>query len=395
MRERLITLLCALGALVLFFTMFVQGGSGAGRSEIPRPTTANRDANGYRAALEWLNKEHIRAVSLRDRFDRLAQGADVAPTGNVLIVTLPTKTSFKTEEIRALDKWVREGNALLVLAALSDNPDWAHASGGMVSGDLNLLTGLQFETVRNHERTLRRAALVANRPHAYFEGVREGLALSDYPSQPWVVKVPYDGFVFSLAHQGETGESVLWTRTSGNGSIVVSGLGSIFTNRAIGLADNGRLLANLVGVNLGPHGTVLFDDVHQGLGAVYDPSMFYQDRRLYVTAAIVSLLWLSWVLGATKLRAPVSRIVAPREAELIRATGGFLARVLTPASAARRMFDHFLRRYSWDALDRHSRLAAVDVRQLKSWHADAGAARSVPLVRLHNLMVKIDRQLNS
>jgi hypothetical protein len=331
---------------------------------------------------------------------------------------------FKTEEFRPLDHWLRQGNTLLVLAALADNPDWAVSFGGLTPGDLNLLTGLEFESTRSRDRRLRKAAepaprdrdsrdaatkiltaarqlsaprreaLVPNRDHAYFNGVRQAIALTDYESQPWTVKVPYEGFVLALGHQRETGEGVFWTRPLGNGRIIVSGFGTLFTNRALGLADNARLLSNIIATSLGPHGAVLFDDVHQGLGANYDPAKFYRDPRLHETVGIAALLWLSWVLGATRLRVPMPRAPVPREAELVRATGGFLARVLTPAAAARRMFDHFLRRWPWEFLDRQTRIAAADLRQLKLWHSQVGRTR-IPLTRLHNLIVRINRQLNS
>ena len=418
MKERLITLVCALGALALFLGMFMHKDEhGIGDKEVPRPTTEERGANGYHLAMQWLDTERIRAISLRDRFDKLPQ-EKLAPTGNVLIITLPATTSFKTEEFRPLDRWVRSGNTLFVLAALADNPDWAFSFSGMTSGDLNLLTGLEFETTRMRDTRVRKAGgahdskdvmvpfamrhyseprretLIPNRDHAYFQDVRQAIALSDYDSQSWTVKVPYEGFVLALGRQQETGEGVFWTRPLGKGRIIVSGLGTLFTNRALGLADNGRLLSNIIGANLGPQGAVLFDDVHQGLGANYDPAKFYRDPRLHETVGIAALLWLAWVLGATKLRVPVVRAAVPREPELVRATGRFLARVLTPAAAARRLFDHFLRRWPWEVLERQPRLAAGDLEQLKAWHSQLGRTR-VPLVRLHNLMVKIDRQLNS
>jgi hypothetical protein len=422
-KERLITLVCALGALAMFLGMFVpKNEPGLGDKEVARPTTEERGPNGYHVAMQWLDNEHIRTVSLRDRYDKLPQKKSLAPTGNVLIVTLPATSLFKTEEFRPLDRWVRSGNTLFVLAALSDNPDWAFSFGSMTAGDLNLLTGLEFETTRMRDMRARKAAepasrenkdgvvhfsaamrhfsepqratLVPNREHAYFRGVQQAIALSDYDSQSWTVKVPYEGFVLALGRQRESSEGVFWTRPLGNGRIVVSGLGTLFTNRALGLADNARLLSNIIGANLGPQGAVLFDDVHQGLGANYDPAKFYSDPRLHMTIGIAALLWLAWVLGATKLRVPVTRAPVPREAELVRATGRFLARALTPAAAARRMFEHFLRRWPWEVLERQSRLAAADLMQLKAWYAQLGSSR-VPLVRLHNLMVRIDRQLNS
>jgi hypothetical protein len=240
----------------------------------------------------------------------------------------------------------------------------------------------------------RHATLVPNRDHAYFRGVHQAVALSDYEAQPWTVKVPYEGFVLALGRQRETGEGAFWTRPLGNGRIVVSALGTLFTNRALGLEDNGRLLANIIGANLGPRGTVLFDDVHQGLGANYDPAKFYRDPRLHMTIGIVATLWLAWVLGATRLRVPVTRAPVPREAQLVRATGGFLARVLSPNAAARRLFDRFLRRWPWDLLERQPRIPSADLQQLKAWYSQLDAAR-IPLARLHNLIVRINRQLNS
>jgi hypothetical protein len=150
---------------------------------------------------------------------------------------------------------------------------------------------------------------------------------------------------------------------------------------------------------------VLFDDVHQGLGAAYDAAKFYTDRRLYVTVGVLAALWLAWVLGSTRLRVPVTRTATPREAELIRAAGGFLARVLRTDAGARRMLDNFFRRISeraperravgvpWDLLERNPRIAPADLEQLRTWYSRAYAERRVPLERLHNLIVRIDRQM--
>jgi hypothetical protein len=432
-RERLITLFCALGALALFLAMFLRVDDvTSGRGGVPAPTTEERRGNGYRGAMVWLDEERIKTESVRERFGRRLAQPGLSATGNLLVVTLPAVTAFRTEEFRPLDTWVRAGNTLLVLAALSDDPDWAFSAGRPASGELALLTGLEFETVRGAEQRGSRPAkpratddvgariaasakafaqpqpgtLVPNGPQRYFDGVSTAVALSDYPWQAWSVRVPYDGFVLSLARERETGESVLWTRSFGNGRIIVSGFGSLFTNRALGLADNARLLANIVGVTVGPRGTVLFDDMHQGLGAAYDPAKFYSDRRLYETIGVLAALWLCWVLGATKLQFPGLRAPAPREVELVQATGGFLARVLTPAAGALGLFEHFFRRVRerlpsghekdnppWELLEGHSGVSAGELRQLRDWYADARAARSVPLGRLHNLIQKIDRHI--
>ena len=444
MRERLLTFALAVGALILFVAMFVkrEGAFGA-RNEVPRPTTAERRGNGYHAAASWLDAEGIREISLRDRFDTLAKRQDLPRSGNLLIVTLPAANSFNTWEFIPLDKWVRAGNTLLILAALSDHPDWGFSQGILTSGDLNLLTGLEFETVFSRTARLRererpapgagkkaprvvredefqarqvasafrafaepqRSTLLPNRPHAYFDGVQSVVALSDYQPVAWTVKVPYEGFVLSLAHEQQRGEGVMWTRPLGQGRIIVSAFGSVFTNRAIGVGDNAKLLANIVAVTVGPRGAVLFDDLHQGLGAAYDPNKFYKDKRLYITLATLVALWFIWVLGSTRLRARVATASIPREAELIRAAGGFFARALPSHAGARRLLANFFRRVSaragasrddrvpWDVLERNPRVAPADLEQLKSWYAEAQAARRVPLQRLHNLLVRIDRQM--
>jgi len=54
MRERLITLICALGALLLFLTLFVRGES-AGAPAGTAPTTAERGTNGLLGAFTWLS----------------------------------------------------------------------------------------------------------------------------------------------------------------------------------------------------------------------------------------------------------------------------------------------------------------------------------------------------
>ncbi|HJX21848.1 MAG TPA: DUF4350 domain-containing protein, partial [Steroidobacteraceae bacterium] len=281
MRERLITLGCALGSLLLFTALFVRG-EGAGSHRAALPTTVERHGNGLLGAKSWLTAEGIRTVSLRERFETLAKRRDLPAAGNLLIVTVPVATPFSVVEVLAVQQWIRAGNALLVLAALSDRPDWG-AGGLGVHNDLQLLTGLDFETLRAREpapgaaarriEALReltqpqRGTLIPNRAHPYLRGVQEVVALSDYAPQAWSVRVPRDGFVLSLAHQRESGAGVLWMRPQASGSIIVSGFGSLFSNRALGLADNARLLANIVAARVQAGGAVLFDDEHQGLAA--------------------------------------------------------------------------------------------------------------------------------
>jgi len=43
--------------------------------------------------------------------------------------------------------------------------------------------------------------------------------------------------MLALAHERDGGKAVLWTRLAGDGRIIVCGLGSLFTDNALGLAD--------------------------------------------------------------------------------------------------------------------------------------------------------------
>jgi hypothetical protein len=450
MRERLTTLACALGALLLIGTLLLRGDTLAARRASP-PTTLEHSDNGLLGARTWLQGEGVRTLALRERFGALLQQARLPRSGNLLIVSLPAVTGFRSDEALAIDRWIRGGNTLLVLAALRDRPGWAQYPF-IMTNDLQLLTELSVapapeqpgerstprrpagpsppdrrerrsrppppaphRTGTGAERLARLATelsnpelstLVPNRAHPYFTGVTRAEALSDYAPLGYRVTVPRDGFVLSLAHEKGSAEDAFWVRPHGEGTIIVSGFGSLFSNRALGRADNARLLANLVASSVGADGVVVFDDEHQGLSDSYDPARFYRDRRLYGTLAVIAAVWLSWVLGATRLHTPLVRTVAPREAELVRTTGLYLARVLRPAAAARRLLEQFLQRVGttmgagaadparlWEWLENHPRLPRADVQQLREWYVAACASRNVPLIRLHNLILSTERQL--
>jgi hypothetical protein len=429
-RERLTTLACALGALLLFATLFLRRDS-IGDEPVVAPNTQERGGNGLLAARNWLEAEGVRSLSLRERFGTLVNRPDLPRAGNLLITTTPTETAFRPSETKALESWLRAGNTLLVLAALSDRPDWGRG-GGFAHSDITALTGLDTAAGAQADDSAKpdksaaqdppapgsvalqapsrlpeplRSTLVANRPHAYLQGVRSAVALSDSTPQPWDVKLPHGGFMLALAHQQESGQSVLWVRPMGAGTIILSAFGGLFSNRALALADNAQLLANIVASSVVPGGAVLFDDEHQGLASAYDPAKFYRDPRLYETLAVLLVAWLVWVLGSTRLHLPPRRAAAPREAELVRATGLFLARVLRPAAAARRMFENFFARVQllthragdggppWEWLENHPRLVAADVQQLRGWYTAAYSEQRVPLERLHNLIIRTERQL--
>ncbi|HEY2273924.1 MAG TPA: DUF4350 domain-containing protein, partial [Steroidobacteraceae bacterium] len=309
MRERLVTLTLALAALLVFLSLFVHAEGPPGKG-VSLPTSADRDQNGLLGALTWLAEEGVRTRPVRERFTALSRLRDLPTRGNLLIVTLPAAVPFRSDEAAALDRWLHQGNTLVVLAALSDRPAWAR-DHGVLESDLHLITGLEIASVRPARparsragearpdsgddvatglaRTMRlmlkpqRDTLVPNRAHRYLEKVGSLTGFSDYPPRGWKLELPRERFPLCLAHLAGSYGCGLWLLADGNSTVVLSAFGSLLTNRALGEGDNARLLANLVRASVAADGAVLFDDQHQGLSDTYDPESFYRDRRLYLT----------------------------------------------------------------------------------------------------------------
>jgi uncharacterized protein DUF4350 len=114
-RERLTTFGCALAALLLLGTLVLRSDARPGR-RTSLPTSIEQADDGLLGLKSWLHKEGIATVALRARFSALSRNSTLRPRGNLLIVSLPAVTSVSQEEALALDRWVRGGNTLLVLA---------------------------------------------------------------------------------------------------------------------------------------------------------------------------------------------------------------------------------------------------------------------------------------
>jgi hypothetical protein len=457
MRERLVSLVLALAALVAFYALWLQPGSSFdGGEDAVRPTSSERYGNGYAALFEWLEDSGVRARSFRERYTAL-QDLSIPPRGNLLVLTLPAVEVFRHEEYGALDRWVRKGNTLLIMAALVDQPGWGARRASGAVAEIESLTGLEFETAEsraqrldetplsqrvreNDEREARQEAgeeasespddaeledpgedgaleepadipLTATGPHALLRGVT-GLHLdTDYQAGDWSLRIPYDSFVLTLARTAK-GEGALFEQRLGDGYILVSAGGSMFTNRALGEADNAKLFANIVQARMAREGVVLFDDLRQGLSASYNPARFYRDPRLYKTLFILVGLWLAWVVGSTRLRAPLMAAHDPSEADLVRHAGGLIARTVATHHTALRLFDGFFTNVAravrgatgsmnpergelWQWLERHAAVLPQELDQLKTWYAEAHAERKVPLVPLQNLLDTLAKRLNT
>jgi len=427
MKHRLITLLCAAGALALFYATFISSPSPV-NEKVSQPTTTERGSNGYLAAFRWLKATGVRVESLRQRYGRLRESeSGLKPTGNLLITTLPHRYGTRQRELEILWSWVASGNTVLVLAALADTPDWSLPyTQRDLPGDIEAITGVRFfvpprepdltargepvppnPVVDAFKRLTKPAVhrIVPNRGHPHFEGVREVVAESEYYASEWRALPPMHDFVFSLAHDADNGRDAFWVRLYGDGQFLISGYASLFANEQLGKKDNARLLANIAAQSLGPGGAVLFDDQHQGLSTLYDAGAFFADGRLHATLWLLLALWLIWVLGSVRLRGAALEAPAPRETAFVKATGGFLARVLLPVQAGSRLVELFFndlrRRLSlsedgrpvWEWLERQPGVSHVDLEALRVLESRLRSGRRVDLIRLQNLLVKVQGQV--
>lgn len=443
MKDRLVTLGFALGAFALFYALMLHRPA-APQETVTRPQSIERGPNGYLALMRWLDAIGLPHVSLRDRFTHL-DDREIAPgTGNVLITTMPHRYPLRDSELAPLRDWIAEGNTLLIVAGLSDTPDWSMGEGADPAflAHLQAITGLRFQQIvpepaasgnkapeqpkqvpDEHDPQQKASPAPGPSPllafrkldpplafdiaptgtHPLLEGVESIGAVSDFPTARWNAYSP-SGLMLELARDA-SGTPALWLVPHGRGQIVVSAYGSILVNRLLGEKDNARWLANLLRWTVEPGGRVIIDDAHQGLVAFYDAAAFYGDKRLHRTLWWLVALWLVFVLGSQRLRAGTSHWRPLDVTNFVRASGGFMARVLKPATAAQQLLENFfneLRRQIglplngapvWDWIAAHGAISERDLAQLQQWHGRSQRGRRLDLPALQNLLNRIRHQL--
>jgi hypothetical protein len=389
--------------------------------------------------LRWLEAERIPVVSLRERYGSLAQVTPGVPTGNLLIATTPQVYPLRNSESQPLRKWIESGNTLLVVAGLSDTPEWSmdESIDPEFTDHMRSMTSLTFTQMtppppaapekqgdaKEDQQDVdaaddnsllavmrlakpERSESVPNGTHPLLRDVRAILAVSEYPSFRWQASSDRS-VVLELASNRESGVPALWLLPYGDGQVIVSAYGSVFTNKVIDQRDNARLLANIVRWSLGEKGRVIIDDAHQGLVSFYDPDKFFGDSRLHRTLWWLFALWLVFVLGPRRLRA-TNRAWNPLDVtSFVRATGGFMARVLRPAAAAQRLFANFFNEIRgrlglaldgdplWEWLSGQATIPPADLDRLQELHRRAVQRRRIDLVELHNLIARIRAQLET
>jgi hypothetical protein len=420
-KQRALTLALALAAFALFYALlFPMPVSIIEPTSLPLSTDSGED--GLLAAWRWLQTEAIPVASLRDRYDHLrSKTSSGVASGNILITTMPHRVSARASEWQPLTQWIEQGNTLLVMAALDDTPRWALSSDSAPLADLQHATRMTFlvrkedadkpsetQKLRDNLSALLGPSVITVTPHGVHPllfGVRNLRALSDLPASRWRAQPDDAAMALTLAQRADNFDPVLWLIREGQGQIIVCALASPFSNREIALANNARLLSNIIGWSRAPQGRVIFDDAHQGLVNFYDPQAFFNDPRLHRTLAWIVLLWLAFVLGPLRLGSAYSPWRPVDESALIEASGRFYSAAVAPLDAARRLFENFFDRLRrrlglpengeplWSWLDAQAGVSSRERAQLQSMFARVYAGERVDLTRLHNLLSELQGKM--
>lgn len=400
----------AAGALALFYVLFFPKPPSESTG-IALPLSTESRPEGYLAVWRWLAEQRIPAASLRYRYDRLPALLPKS-TGNLLLVSMPQQVPARAAEMAALESWVERGNTLLIMAAILDTPLWITNPDPELNGRIERLTGVHVDVPRARFNDLNdlksllveRLDIHPRGAHVLTTGVQQITAVSKLPSRRAQLRGHGDTIPLELAVRNDGDEPTLWLVGRGAGQIVLSAVASPFSNGALTLAGNARLLANIISWCRDSGGTVVFDDAHQGATAYYDGKAFFADPRLHGTIGWLLLLWLAMVLGALPLRA-VQRSWEPiKETAYVEASARYFAAVVPPSAAAQRLIENFLRGLQvgidpdtasdlWQQFDSDPRVSPGQRRALHALYTRACSGKHVPLVRLQNLLAQLSRNL--
>ncbi len=365
MKDRVLTLLFALAAFLL--AMFLLTPPLSSGEKISLPTSEDRGSDGLKGLYQWLQNNKIRVSSLRKRFTDLSKDHELAETGNVLIVSSPFNRQVLTSEWQALQRWVADGNTVLVLGAGYYIPDWANRDdcfcqidalldrfGWHIDSDTETVDDEQVseannsfkQTIDNLKHNIEslkpeQTLFYPLSSHSLLTGVDSisGKITSALLETRWFVWTDEDklGFrLLSLQDQSET--TMLWQLQTDAGQVILSLAPDLFNNQTLNKADNAVLFSNIVTLHLGENGTVIFDDYHFGLSDLYDPDQFFADERLHQTLAFIFLLWLFYVFGYSQRLAPVrAKKTRPSAVDYVNAMAGFFANRLDKKTIAREL----------------------------------------------------------
>lgn len=383
-----------------------------------RPVSQDAGDQGLLGAYRWLQGSGVTVTRLHTRYNELP-GMSAATRGNLLVVTEPMRFPVRRAEGEALAAWVKRGNSVLVLRADSAGADWTVGRYGM--GVLPMLdigeagTGKKRAQICRAAQPDKGAEDDAPKPRDIPMDGRIRLLPSPsdtvYPLLAGVralevkpgAEARQRAFPREFIYTEDEGRmnfvwlcdtvrqrTALWQFRYGSGTILVSSYADLFANGNLARADNARLLSNLVAQAVGLGGAVIFDDMHQGDSALYDPAAFFNDPRLHASLALLFAIWLVYLLGySNRFAAPRALSPGVPPATFARAVGGFYARSIDARDAAQSLITRFhaearrrLKRPgtgpAWEFLERTPAVDQALVKALRREQAQLDALRATP-----------------
>jgi hypothetical protein len=439
MNERAKVLLGALAAL--FFLVVLLAPPVRHGEPVSKPLSTDRGDWGLMGLQRWLGHNDLETASLRRRYTDLTAIDGLDERGNLLITSLPHGVPARPRELDALREWVGAGNAVLLLTAEQDMPEWqwmgAMRFGELDGGKVLEHFGFTFEypdddtpadepagpdateaveedrdwaafaeSLGAAER--RDVDLQPRFDHPRLRGVDRVTARSIYeqPHRARLAGLGESDLALALLEHGGTGRPVFWEATVDQGRLWVSAYPDLFGNITLGKADNARFLTGLLRAALAPGGRVVFDDFHFGLSDLYDPAAFFADRRLHMSLFFILTFWLAYVAGRTgSLAPPHAARRPPRESDFVEALAGLSARRLKRHAVASGLAAHFFnelrRRHrrpengqpAWDLRDGHAAVPAEAGRELRRQVEAAESGGAVKLDRFTRLLNNIRKAL--
>jgi hypothetical protein len=433
MRDTLITLA---GAFLSFFLLVSLMSPQQEQRLVSWPTTEDEGKHGFKAVYRWLAENNVNTYSLRKPVTRIDQEA-LPSSGNLMIISLPLDRKALDSEWLALNRWVSDGNAVLVLASMYHIPQWGEghewARESEIIDVIEDMTAeefiLQREDIEDSETefdlTDMREAIQTFKPssyrlypaieHALFNEIAEleswhtpGVyqykdEIEDIQSAYWSIDSESSRLALRLMSGESTELTAMWLLPVGRGWIYLSAFPDLVSNSVLKQQHNARWFANLLAHTVAENGYVIFNDYHFGLSELYDPEAFFADKRLHNSLLFIGAFWLIYALGRSPRLAPVKRRHRrPATTDFIEAMAGFFTRRIKPRAIAKKLAERLLEDISkqtqlegeslWNWLDDHPEISERDLRRLQ--RANSNVSGKTKLIQLTRSIERIHRVLS-
>lgn len=434
MKDRLITLLGAAIAFYILFRLMFPDISFTDE-KISLPTSEDRGKFGVAGLKQWLDKSGIATYSLRERYQSLISNPRLPQSGNLLITSLPHRLAARHNESEQLVTWLQDGNHAVFLTAMSDWPQWAVRSKGGTVTDMLSVIGLDMvsaeaeqedtedsENIDSEPETAKEKkqrdilakpvehprSLTATLPHPLTENINSLQATwLDSEGINWRLEGESDPrSLLVLFRDNEDQQPAVWLGFMGSGSIIITRHADMFGNLSLRNADNARFISNIITQFVAPDGKVIFDDMHQGLSAIYDPDAFFRDPRLHHTVFFLLALWIIYVMGHTNRFAPVRKhLKSLNLRDHIRGIGNLFARRLHTSAVAQRQCQHFFNEVRscyglpqnsepvWELLETNATISSQELNAVIKTFNRAQQHKYINLVKFINKLNAIRRKL--